>query len=185
MKTLNKRRKKNRKLFTGMLVVVLLLGALSGTLLATGKFPLFQKAAQTTTQPTSVDKNSSDPTVGQQSAKSDSTSSDAGQPTTDKVPISNSITAKITGLTEQNDRILFTATIDGTTTNGTCVVTFSNPNDKPVVKTLASTTKNGVVICGELQIPTLEFSYIGTWNVDLRFYIDNQQVTASSKIDIR
>ncbi|HEY8886552.1 MAG TPA: hypothetical protein VIM31_03595 [Candidatus Microsaccharimonas sp.] len=184
MKISNKRKKKNSKLFVVILIVVLLLGALSGVLFATGKFPLLQKA-KISTQSTGVDKNSSDPTVGQQSTKTDTPTTDSTQSTTDKVPVSNSVTAKITELTQRNNQVLFTATISGTATNGTCVITFSNPNDKPVVKTVASTVKDGVVMCGELQIPTLEFSYIGTWSVDLRFYIDNQQATASDKIDIR
>lgn len=129
------------------------------------------------------------PTQDKSSLKPTSDNKNTGPATTpNQVPPSPSLSASITQLVENSDNnILFSATINGLsapTNEGTCVVTFSSSYDKPYVKQFSSGIKGGETICGPLTISSLNFSYIGTWNVNLRFYLNNQQTTADGKIDI-
>lgn len=105
-----------------------------------------------------------------------------------QIPPNPSLSASITQLVENSDNnILFSATINGLpapTNEGTCVVTFSSSYDKPYVKQFSSGIKGGETICGPLTISSLNFSYIGTWNVNLRFYLNNKQTLVDGKIDI-
>lgn len=115
-----------------------------------------------------------------------STSTTDPSQTSDKIPTSSTMTANITQLTEDsNNNILFTATIDGSSNSGACTVTFSNPNDRPYVQEVDSTEKGDQKICGPIVIPSQNFSYLGQWNVNLRFFAGNEQATASGTIDIR
>lgn len=114
---------------------------------------------------------------------------DTPPPTTDetsnKIPVDTGLVATITRLDESNGQVNFDATIKNTSGTGTCVVTFSTPNDRPVTKQFNSTYSSGVSTCGPLTISANEFSYLGTWQVDFHYYIGAAQATAQSEINIR
>jgi len=103
----------------------------------------------------------------------------------DQVPVSPTLTATITQLEEKDSVIYFSAAITGTSDSGTCVVNFTNPNDKPVTKQVTATVKGSSVACGPIQISNLEFSYLGQWSVDFNFYTGGKQVSTSGIIKIR
>lgn len=105
--------------------------------------------------------------------------------TADQIPTSPTMAATITTLSETNQDIHFTATISNSPTAGTCVVTFSNPNDRPVTKQVDATVSNGTASCGPLTIPANEFSYLGTWQVTLHYYLGSQQATAQDSVTIQ
>lgn len=105
--------------------------------------------------------------------------------TSDQVPVSKDLAATISRLEQTDEGIIFSATIANSPTAGRCVVTFTNPNDKPVVKEIDATTKDGTALCGPLTVSPLEFSYLGEWQVTLRYYLNDQQAIASGKVTIR
>lgn len=101
-----------------------------------------------------------------------------------EVPISNTFSVNITRLEQVNNDVIFSAIINGSNNTGTCVITFSNPNDRPIVKELSSTTKDGTSIC-EATFSALEFSYLGEWNASLRYYNGTEQATVEGKVTIK
>lgn len=105
--------------------------------------------------------------------------------TSDQVPVSKDLEATISQLEQTDEGIIFSATIANSPDAGRCVVTFTNPNDKPVVKEVDATVKDGVALCGPLTVSPLEFSYLGEWQATLRYYLDDQQAIASGKVVIR
>ncbi len=140
----------------------------------------------TSTTPTMTsDKIDSTTTPSPKATNSTSSNSVDSQKTTNQVPLDNSLAATITQITEDDSgNILFAATVNGVNT-GTCVITFSNSNDKPHVTQVEATSKDASsAICGPLSISSQDFSYLGQWNVNLRFYTDNQQVTTNGIINI-
>lgn len=104
---------------------------------------------------------------------------------TDEVPVAVALSASITTLEQSGDAVNFSAKINGTASNGTCVVTFSNANDRPVTKEFSSTTKDNITTCGPVSIPSLEFSFLGEWNVSLRYYTGTEQVVTEGKVTIQ
>lgn len=153
-------------------VVFLIIGALVGFYIPNKPDESInpEKSSQTSTQ------------EDQNAAKGPTNSQSGG--TTDSIPVNNSLSANITTLEQSGENIKLEATVANSPKSGTCIVTFENPNDKPAVRSFESTEKGGAQICDAL-IPTLEFSYIGTWNVTFRFITEGTQVTANGKIDIR
>lgn len=105
--------------------------------------------------------------------------------TSDQVPVNKDLIATITRLEQTDEGVIFSATVTNSPTAGRCVVTFTNPNDKPVVKEVDATTKDGTALCGPLTVSPLEFSYLGEWQVTLRYYFNDQQAVASEKVTIR
>lgn len=109
---------------------------------------------------------------------------DAGK-TSNQVPVSTSLTASITNLSETNQEVNFTSTITGSSDAGTCVVTFSTPNDVPVTKQFTPTLNGQTATCGPLTIPAQDFTYIGTWTATLHYYVGTEQATTQQDIDIK
>jgi hypothetical protein len=119
-------------------------------------------------------------------AKKDEAAPDANAgKTTDQVPIAKDFVATITRLDQTDGQVNFSAKIDNSPSAGTCVVTFSNPNDRPLIKQVAATVDGGTTLCGPLSVPSLEFSYPGEWNVSLRYYVGSEQVITEGKVTIR
>lgn len=161
-------------------IVFLLLCAYFGIALKTHFWPFL---ASTNTQNTTSESSPSTDSTGK--TQTDTTGVKSGV-TSDQVPVSTSIAASITQLSEDdNNNITFAGLIKNNTSPGTCVVTFTNPNAKPYVVQADSTTKDSQTLCGPLSISALNFSYLGEWAVNLRFYSDNEQATADSTITIQ
>jgi hypothetical protein len=175
-----------------IVLIVLFLGA-AGYAGAAAKLHLwpFQEKSQTASTPTQeeIDSNNKDSPKkdkGDTATTPDKTPAVEPNKTTDQVPTNTELTAQITELRQADGNIFFTGVAKGGSGQaGSCVVTFSSPNDKPVTRQVDSGTKDGVITCGQVQISQLEFSYLGTWNVNFRFYTNNQQANASATIDIR
>lgn len=105
--------------------------------------------------------------------------------TPDQVPINEEFVASITQLEQIGDNIKFAAEISNSPSIGTCVVTFTNANDRPVTKQFSATPSNNSMLCGPMDIPALEFSYLGEWTVSLRYYVGSEQAIASGKVIIK
>lgn len=117
-------------------------------------------------------------------SKTDTSSSTSGE-TSDQVPVDHSLNASITQLSEANGQVNFKAQVSNASGTGTCVVTFSNPNDRPVTKQFNATYSAGVASCGPISIPAEEFSYLGQWQVSFHFYINSSQASAESSLVIK
>lgn len=109
---------------------------------------------------------------------------DSGK-TSNQIPVSPTMTATITDLEESNQQIHFSASVSNASSAGTCVVTFSNPNDRPVTKQVAATYAGSTSTCGPLTLSANEFSYIGTWQVSLHYYEGTQQAGAEGSVVIK
>lgn len=117
-------------------------------------------------------------------AKSDAQATPSSGKTSNEVPVSPAASASITELADADGKIQFSANIQGLAAGGTCVLTFSNPNDRPVTKQFAPITKAGAVACAT-SVPAYEFSYLGTWAVSLHYYSGSQQVTAGGEVNVK
>jgi hypothetical protein len=105
--------------------------------------------------------------------------------TSNQVPVDTTFSASITQLNETNGQVNATATIQHSPTPGTCVFTFSTPNDRPVVDQVTATVKDDVATCGPITISADEFSYLGKWTLSLHYYVGDQQAEAQSTITIQ
>ncbi|RWZ78345.1 MAG: hypothetical protein EOT05_01095 [Candidatus Microsaccharimonas sossegonensis] len=105
--------------------------------------------------------------------------------TTDQVPVNATVTATIDELFQSNGKITFKATVQSSVVGGKCSVTFTNPNDKPVVRTFNATAGKTVTVCGPVEIPEQEFTYLGQWDATFRYYINDGQITATKVITIQ
>ncbi len=181
--------KKNRSLkialITASAVLVISVGYL---LLAQSQawWPLTQKANS------GLDKNNiqnittnTSPKNNNVATKSDGTTKTNQTPsqTTDQVPTSTDASASIIQLEQVGSNVLIAVKVDNLAAGGTCVVTFTNPNDRPVTKEFSPSDKNGSVSCS-ISIPAYEFSFLGTWHAKARYYQDSQQVTAEGDVKI-
>jgi hypothetical protein len=105
--------------------------------------------------------------------------------TTDQVPTPSDATLRLTQLTVGDSDVLVSSVITNPPAGaGTCVVTFSNPNDRPITKQFEPSIKDGTAFCST-HIPTYEFSYLGNWSVTAYYYADNQKVSAEGTLQIQ
>lgn len=181
MKIKNNNKKSLKPLLIIAVIAFLIICGYTGIALKTGLWPFITLPSTSKSEPLSPDQDKT-------TTKTPVDTNASGATTPDQVPINKNISASITQLTEDsNNNILFSANIiglDKPTAKGTCVITFTNDNDKPYIQQVDSTIKGGDTICGQLSISSLNFSYLGTWKVNLRFYLDNQQTTTDGTIDI-
>lgn len=103
--------------------------------------------------------------------------------TTDDVPVSNVVKANITRLEQTDSTVHFSAEVSGAKELGRCVITFSTPNDRPVTKEFDAVKGSDSYSC-DIDISSLEFSYLGNWNVSFRYYTSTEQATSSGVIKI-
>lgn len=118
-------------------------------------------------------------------AKSDETAktNQTSNQTTDQVPTNTDASATIVQLEQVSGNVLIVARVENTTTGGMCVVTFTNPNDRPITKEFSPSEKDGSISCST-SIPAYEFSFLGTWHATLRYYQGSKQVTAEGDVKI-
>ena len=183
MKIQKNKFKKNKFLVIAIALVVVVTGSYIGAAAKLELWPFSKDTPSSEEKDTNSTNNTSK--GGQPVVDNDKGQEINPGNTSDQVPVNESASAEITELDQRNNNVLFTAIVKNVTQPGTCVVTFSNPNDKPVTREVESTIKDGVTVCGTITIPQLLFTYIGTWDVEFHFYSSNQQVQANGKIDIR
>jgi cytoskeletal protein RodZ len=160
-----------------LLFVVLVLIALF-ILHSLGSWPFIKLSSSTNTLP--ITSSSSDGSNKSEVPTSTTTK------TTDQVPVDTKATASITTIRQDADgKIIFSGVVNNTSDGGQCSVTFSNTNDRPYSPApFAPSGSGSTVTCGPLSIDSQNFSYLGTWNVTLRYYVSNRQVVATGTVDI-
>lgn len=105
--------------------------------------------------------------------------------TTDQIPVSTDLTATIDELSQSNGLVSFKGSANDSKSGGTCSVVFSNPNDRPITRTVKSNVNGSTATCETIQIPETEFSFLGEWEVTFRYYSGDIQAVTEGKIGIR
>lgn len=91
----------------------------------------------------------------------------------------------ISQLSEANNTVSVSAVVQNPPSGtGSCVVTFSNPNDRPITKQFDPASKENVVSCAT-QVPAYEFSFLGDWNVSVVYYAGDQKVSTEGTVHIK
>lgn len=83
----------------------------------------------------------------------------------------------IDSITQSNGTVLAKAT--SSAGSGTCVFTYTTEGDRPVIRTTDLTGGS----CSS-NIPEVEFSRIGTWNLNVTIYIDGKKTEANQSVEI-
>jgi hypothetical protein len=144
----------------------------------------FFVVAQTSTPPAANNdaQNAADKTIPSTKNGTPASSPDVDNTkTTDNIPVSKETTVTIKNLVQQDGSITYSATVENYGESGTCSATFTNDNDRPVVRTTAAEQSN----CGPITIPEAEFSTLGKWTLTLRYYTNNTQAIATQTIEIK
>lgn len=141
----------------------------------------FYKATPSMTAQQKEQATKNDPTTST-SAKADSQPASGvnKSQTTDQVPVSTTSSVAITNLSQTNGNVNITATITNPATSGVCTATFTKSGAKPVVRTI-NTSNN---TCSA-SISELEFSMVGDWQVQVDYFANNTQATATGTITIK
>jgi type II secretory pathway pseudopilin PulG len=174
--------KKSRKQWVALLLVIVLAAA--------GLF-LFQKhrsdqraaqSAQQQKQKSEAQTDSAKKNDSEDNAKDSSTSSNTSASTTEEVPTNTARNVTISDFSQSGGVVNASASITGTTTSGTCVFTFTNPEDKPVTRQTASSGSSPQAC--STSINEVEFSKLGSWTLTVNFYQNGQKSEASQKVTI-
>ncbi len=182
----NKKSSKIKTLIILLAIVVALLLVYGVYSYNTGKWPFASKNQLDTSTIDGTQKTTNQsPRNDNPTQKDDDTPQVNPGKTTDQIPVSKDTTATITQLQQVGNQVTFNASITNTTSAGTCVVTFSTPNDRPVSKQFTATTKGADTSCGPLSIPASEFSFLGQWSVTLRYYTGDEQAVAEGSVVIK
>mgnify|MGYP006879904471 CR=1 FL=1 len=105
--------------------------------------------------------------------------------TTDQVPVSGSLTATFTELSQAGGYVTFKGVATDSTASGTCSLVLTNPNDKPITRTMGAAEESGSAACGPIRILETEFSFIGEWTATFRYYVNDTQAVTERKIFIQ
>ena len=105
--------------------------------------------------------------------------------TTDQVPISDTLVATIDDLSQTDGFITFTGSVNDTSNGGSCSIVFSNPNDRPISRTVNAVTNNGKAVCGPIKVAETEFSYLGEWTMTFRYFSGKSQAVTERNITIQ
>lgn len=108
----------------------------------------------------------------------------ASTQTTNEVPVSSATTSTITRLEQTNGTVYVATVINNSSSGGTCVVTFTNPNDRPITKEFTPASKDGTTSCS-ISFPDYEFSYLGSWHVAAHYYVNDSRTLAEGDITIK
>jgi len=167
-----------RNIISVIIIVVVVLIAYTSTSFALKLWPF--------TQPTPSDTQSDSTSTSTDSSKDNIPSSDNGSTkTTDQVPVDTALNATINTLEQKNGLVTFNGSVSPALAGGTCSLTFTNPNDKPINRTSESTTDNTSSVCKQITVPETEFSYLGTWTTTFRYFVGEKQVVATKDIVIQ
>jgi hypothetical protein len=100
------------------------------------------------------------------------------------VPISPTVTLTDLSVSQSNGSVHATAAVaDNNDTTASCVFTFENPNDKPVVRQVGVSDSGKT--CDSGNIPEQEFTFLGQWKLTLNYYVNGTQAKATTTITIK
>jgi hypothetical protein len=148
------------------LVIVLAL-AIAGLAYWSTQKPADKTAPASTSQPDGPDKTQIPSSTGPSSSAD--------------VPQKKDVTVAITRLEEKDDKVTLEGSVKGAT-DGDCVVEFTTPNDKPVIREVkAIKSTDAGATCGPIVIPAVQFAYLGDWLVVLKLYTGGGQASSPAR----
>lgn len=103
----------------------------------------------------------------------------------DQIPVSQSLSISSIDVKQVGGTVNFQAKVVGVKEAGRCVITFSNSNDRPVVRQVVATQNSDTATCGPLAIPSSEFSFLGVWKAALDYYEDGKRATDQREVTIQ
>ncbi len=181
--TTKKQRRKSYKpiIITTSVVVVLLIVAVIYLIPLKGSLFGWQPF-RTSTPVDTTTQNSDDTSHG---TKDTTTTDGSTDKTTDQIPVSTTLTAKISQLEQTNGAVVFTGSVNDASTGGKCSITFSNENDRPITRSADAVVVNNTGTCGPISVPENEFSFLGDWKATFRYYLNDSQAIAEGIITIK
>lgn len=105
--------------------------------------------------------------------------------TTDDVPVNPSLSATIDELSQADGFVVFRGSVNDSKSGGSCTITFTNENDRPVTQTVPAKIANKRATCEDVRISETNFSFLGDWVATFRYYNDDKQVVTEDRIMIR
>ena len=166
---------RNKKILLVFLILVLAATAVADWMFTQREEVLkTDNSAQTVTKQINADKNSQGNEQKPANLPDNSTSI-----TPDDVPNSPTLTVGTPSFTQANGIIGTSSKVGGTDSEGTCVITFKNPDDRPVIRELTSTKQ----VCST-SIPEVEFQKLGTWSLNVTFYSGNTKAEVNKDVTI-
>lgn len=103
--------------------------------------------------------------------------------TSEQVPVDADLITYIENFSQLNGMVNASAKITGTNTSGTCVFSFTNPEDKPVIPEVASTSSGNAQVCS-ISVGEARFSKLGPWNLTVTFYLNGKKAQANQSVTI-
>lgn len=171
----------SRKLITLMItgVFLLALGAYTAYAYKVGPFAYLQEKEKEDAA------SRSDATNPQQKANLPSVEEEAktgANKTTDEIPVADSGTLQITALEQRDTNIIYAASLQNATTQGTCSALFEHTAGaaRPVTR-VTTPTADG---CPETTISQVEFVARGTWKLTLRYFVNDTQLVATKTFEV-
>lgn len=180
----NKTPAKSKKKFVLVIIIIIIALLVSGGIIYTRR--LAQERARTEQKirdEAQIDSSKKDVQTEDKIENSDSKNTNlptnSTSKTSDQVPISDALSVSISNTSQSNGIVSAAIKITGSDENGTCVFTYSTPGDRPVVQEVTSSNN----IC-QSNIPEVQFSKIGVWNLNVTFYQNNARAEASQNVTI-
>lgn len=175
---------RSKKITLVMLVGLLIILA-AGAYLAYSysAWPFNDRQSETSKQEAANSSDETNPQQKQNLPSSDELAKAGANKTTDQIPVAATGALNITTLTQRNDDIVYSASLQNVDTSGTCSALFEHADGaaRPVTRTTSSTGTG----CPETAIPQAEFVARGTWHLTLRYYVNDTQLVATKSIEVR
>lgn len=174
------RSKRAKILFTLLVIAILLVGA--GTIFFTYKSHEADKAAMTQKSKDEAQTESAKKTDANNS--SDPKTTPSTDTTSQEIETTDAVTVALGSLSQSNGTVNASATMTNASADGVCVFLFTTEGDKPVTREVNSSMTGQQRTCST-SIPEVEFSKLGTWKLNVTFYLNNQKSEASEDVTIR
>ena len=160
-----------QKITAGLIVIALIAGAV-----------VIYEAKHNKAKPaiaTQVQQKKNTPVQSKEQARSNDT-------TAQNVPVSDALSVNNISETQNKGVVSANAEIHGNKDiSGSCVFTFENELSKPVVRQVSPKTEGALLSCNSGDIPEVEFSATGTWQLIVRYYDNGAQAVGSTSIGIK
>jgi hypothetical protein len=114
---------------------------------------------------------------------SDTKTTPSTNSTSQEVETTSTVILAIDSFNQSNHSVNAAASITGANADGVCVFLFTSEGDKPVTREVGSTMNEQRRTCS-ISIPEVEFNKLGTWKLNVTFYLNNQKSEASKDVTI-
>ncbi len=96
------------------------------------------------------------------------------------IPTATENIVTINSVNQSGGTVAASASVSGVSAGGTCVFSFTNPDDKPVIPPSVSIRDGSC----STNTPEVGFSKLGVWNLNVTAYIDGKKSEANQSVTI-